>query len=100
MLHGALPPGDAAPRSRRDRADLALRGPDRSIREESGAGKREAGGAGKTYSIAVLPGDGVGPEGIAGAERGLEAAGGRLGIPFTPQRFPIGAAGVAAAGGP
>jgi len=54
----------------------------------------------KTYSIAVLPGDGIGPEVIAEAERALEAAGDRFGIPFTLQRFPIGAAGVAAAGDP
>ena len=54
----------------------------------------------KTYSIAVLPGDGIGPEVIAEAERALETAGDRFGIEFTLQRFPIGAAGVAAAGDP
>ena len=54
----------------------------------------------KTYTIAVLPGDGIGPEVIAQAERALEAAGERFGIEFTLQRFPLGAAGVAAAGDP
>jgi len=54
----------------------------------------------KTYTIAVLPGDGIGPEVIAEAERALEAAGDRFGIEFTLRRFPVGAAGVAAAGDP
>src|SRR3989441_6087748 len=61
---------------------------------------RDAGGAVKTHTIAVLPGDGIGPEVIAEAERALEAVGDRFGIDFTLRRFPIGAAGVAAAGGP
>jgi len=52
----------------------------------------------KQYSVAVLPGDGIGPEVIAQAERALEAAGERFGIEFTLRRFPLGAAGVAAAG--
>jgi len=52
------------------------------------------------YSIAVLPGDGIGPEVIAEAERALEAAGERFAIEFTLRRFPLGAAGVAAAGDP
>ena len=54
----------------------------------------------KQYSIAVLPGDGIGPEVIAEAERTLEAVGDRFGIGFALRRFPIGAAGVAAAGDP
>ena len=54
----------------------------------------------KSYSIAVLPGDGIGPEVIAEAERALEAAGDRFGIEFTLRRFPVGAAGVAAGGDP
>jgi len=54
----------------------------------------------KQYSIAVLPGDGIGPEVIAEAERTLLAVGERCGIEFTLRRFPIGAAGVAAAGDP
>src|SRR5437773_11774177 len=61
---------------------------------------RDAGSVVKTYTIAVLPGDGIGPEVIAQAERALEAAGERFGIEFTLRRFPLGAAGVAAAGGP
>jgi 3-isopropylmalate dehydrogenase len=54
----------------------------------------------KTYTIAVLPGDGIGPEVIAEAERAIEAVGERFGIGFTLRRFPVGAAGVAAAGDP
>ena len=54
----------------------------------------------KQYSIAVLPGAGIGPEVIAEAERALQAVGDRFGLDFTLQRFPIGAAGVAAAGDP
>src|SRR3989454_4525162 len=61
---------------------------------------RDAGGAVKTHTLAVLPGDGIGPEVIAEAERALEAVGDRFGIDFTLRRFPIGAAGVAAAGDP
>src|SRR2546428_12145024 len=61
---------------------------------------RDAGGAVKTHTIAVLPGDGIGPEVIAEAERMLTAVGDRFGIDFTLRRFPIGAAGVAAAGDP
>src|SRR2546428_7069378 len=61
---------------------------------------RDAGGAVKTHTIAVLPGDGIGPEVIAEAERALEAVGDRFGVDFTLRRFPIGAAGVAAAGDP
>src|SRR5439155_1696353 len=83
------------PRPRRDRADLARRGPDRGVRKQPGCGMREAGRVVKTYTIAVLPGDGIGPEVIAEAERALEAAGDRFGIEFTLRRFPVGAAGVA-----
>jgi 3-isopropylmalate dehydrogenase len=54
----------------------------------------------KTYTIAVLPGDGIGPEVIAEAERALEAVAERFRLDVTLQRFPVGAAGVAAAGDP
>jgi len=54
----------------------------------------------KTYTIAVLPGDGIGPEVTAEGERVLQAAGQRFGITFTLSHFPVGAAGVAAAGDP
>ncbi len=52
------------------------------------------------YTIAVLPGDGIGPEVTAEAERVLRAAGTRFGIQLTTPHFPVGAAGVAAAGDP
>lgn len=54
----------------------------------------------KTFSIAVLPGDGIGPEVIAPAVRVLEAVGERFGIGFAFATFPVGAAGVAAANDP
>src|SRR2546425_6778777 len=54
----------------------------------------------KGYTIAVLPGDGIGPEVTAEAERVLRAAGTRFGIQLTTPHFPVGAAGVAAAGDP
>ena len=54
----------------------------------------------KEYSIAVLPGDGIGPEVTAAAQRVLLAAGQGFGITFTLSHLPVGAAGVAAAGDP
>jgi 3-isopropylmalate dehydrogenase len=50
--------------------------------------------------IALLPGDGIGPEVVAGALTVLRAAGARFGLRFDLQEYPIGAAGVAAAGDP
>ena len=52
------------------------------------------------YSVAVLPGDGIGPEVTAEAERVLRAAGQRFDVSFTMSHVPIGAAGVASAGDP
>src|SRR6266480_65765 len=54
----------------------------------------------KTYSIAVLPGDGIGPEVIAQAVRVLEAVGERFEIGFVLDTFPVGAAGVRTANDP
>ena len=54
----------------------------------------------RPYTIAVLPGDGIGPEVVAEAEQVLEVVGERFGIRFILQRFAVGAAGVAAAGDP
>jgi 3-isopropylmalate dehydrogenase len=50
----------------------------------------------KTYTIAVLPGDGIGPEVIAQAVRVLEAVGERFEISFALDTFPVGAAAVGA----
>src|SRR2546425_11035428 len=50
----------------------------------------------KTYAIAVLPGDGIGPEVIAQAVRVPEAVGEPFDIRFTLETLPVGAAGVAA----
>lgn len=54
----------------------------------------------KTHSIAVLPGDGIGPEVIAQAVRVLGAVGERFDLRFAFETLPIGAAGVAAAHDP
>lgn len=54
----------------------------------------------KTFSIAVLPGDGIGPEVIAQAVRVLEAVGERFDARFALTTLPVGAAGVAAARNP
>jgi len=54
----------------------------------------------KTYAIAVLPGDGIGPEVIAQAVRVLEAVSERFDVRFTLETLPVGAAGVAAANDP
>jgi 3-isopropylmalate dehydrogenase len=52
------------------------------------------------YRVAVLPGDGIGPEVTAEAVRVLEAAGERFGFGLELEYCAIGAAGVAAAGEP
>ena len=54
----------------------------------------------KTYSIAALPGDGIGPEVIAQAVRVLDAVGERFDLRFALETFPIGAAAVAVAKNP
>ena len=54
----------------------------------------------KQYRIAVLGGDGIGPEVTGEAVRVLQAAGERFGLEFALSQFPVGAAGVAAAGDP
>ena len=48
----------------------------------------------KTYSIAVLPGDGIGPEVIAQAVRVLEAVAERFELRFEFDTLPVGGAGV------
>ncbi|HEY6155819.1 MAG TPA: 3-isopropylmalate dehydrogenase [Gemmatimonadales bacterium] len=54
----------------------------------------------KQYHIAVLAGDGIGPEVTGEAVRVLQAAGERFGLEFRLSHHPVGAAGVAAAGDP
>ena len=54
----------------------------------------------KTYTIAVLPGDGIGPEVIAQAERVLRAVAERFGIRLGLEQHPMGGAGVRSAGDP
>jgi 3-isopropylmalate dehydrogenase len=54
----------------------------------------------KTFSLAVLPGDGIGPEVIAQAVRVLQAVGERFAIRFVLETLPVGAAGIAAANEP
>ena len=52
------------------------------------------------FNIVVLPGDGIGPEVTAEAERVLRAVEARFHVPLALVRFPIGAAAVAASGDP
>lgn len=54
----------------------------------------------RRFTIAVLPGDGIGPEVIAEAERVLEAVRERFSVKIDLRHFPIGAAAVAVAGDP
>ena len=54
----------------------------------------------KTYCIAVLAGDGIGPEVTAQAVRVLEAVGERFELRFALEAFPVGAAGVASSKNP
>jgi 3-isopropylmalate dehydrogenase len=54
----------------------------------------------KAYHIAVLAGDGIGPEVTGEAVRVLQAAGERFGLEFRLSHHPVGATGVAAAGDP
>jgi len=54
----------------------------------------------RRYDVAVLPGDGVGPEVIAAAERVLEAAAATTGIGLRLEHLPFGAAAVHATGEP
>jgi 3-isopropylmalate dehydrogenase len=50
------------------------------------------------FTVVVLPGDGIGPEVTAEAVRTLEAVGDLYGYRILTSEYPIGAAGVAAAG--
>jgi 3-isopropylmalate dehydrogenase len=52
------------------------------------------------FTIAVLPGDGIGPEVIAEAERVLAAVSEHFDVKLALSRYPIGAAAVASAGDP
>ena len=54
----------------------------------------------KSFCIAVLPGDGIGPEVIAQAVRVLDAVAERFEIRFSFETLPVGAAGVAVANDP
>jgi 3-isopropylmalate dehydrogenase len=54
----------------------------------------------KQYTIAVLPGDGIGPEVTGEAVRVLEAVGERCGLRFALSTYPVGGAGVHATGDP
>jgi 3-isopropylmalate dehydrogenase len=45
---------------------------------------------GKNYKIALIPGDGTGPEVVAEGVKALEAVGSRLGIAFSFTRFDVG----------
>lgn len=53
-----------------------------------------------THTIAVLPGDGIGPEIVAQAIKTLHAIESRFGLSFTLEMAPIGGAGIDSAGVP
>ena len=55
-------------------------------------------GTGTTYRIALIPGDGVGPEVVAGAVHVLEAAGRRFGFGFEWTELVVGGAAIDAYG--
>ncbi|HKF85817.1 MAG TPA: 3-isopropylmalate dehydrogenase [Candidatus Limnocylindrales bacterium] len=63
-------------------------------------GPRDArgGGPGLTYRVALIPGDGVGPEVVAGAVHVLEAVGRRFGFGFAWHELTVGGAGIDAYG--
>ena len=61
-------------------------------------GTAEGSGPAVTYRVALVPGDGVGPEVIAGAVRVLEAVGDRFGFGFAWQELTIGGAAIDAYG--
>src|SRR5256712_6621832 len=54
----------------------------------------------KEWTIAVLPGDGIGPEVTAEAARALEAVAERFGLGLVMSWYAVGAAGGGAGGGP
>jgi len=54
----------------------------------------------KQYTIAVLPGDGIGPEVIGQARRVLDAVAARYDLRFDTREYPVGAAAVRVAGDP
>jgi 3-isopropylmalate dehydrogenase len=54
----------------------------------------------KPYTIAVLPGDGIGPEVIGQARRVLDAVAARYDLRFDTREYPVGAAAVRVAGDP
>ena len=61
-------------------------------------GTADGSGPAVTYRIALVPGDGVGPEVIAGAVHVLEAVGARFGFGFAWQELTIGGAAIDAYG--
>jgi 3-isopropylmalate dehydrogenase len=62
------------------------------------SGGARDGRAAVTYRIALIPGDGVGPEVVAGAVHVLEAVGRRFGFGFAWQELTVGGAGIDAYG--
>jgi 3-isopropylmalate dehydrogenase len=60
----------------------------------------DLGGAGSTYRIALIPGDGVGREVVAGAVEVLEAVGRAFGFGFRWDELVVGGAGIDAYGVP
>ena len=85
------------------RRDMLLRGLDeigRTLLQEDRIAAFEASSESlvKRFTVAVLPGDGIGPEVTAEAVRVLRAAGDLFGYEFDTAEYPVGAAGVDVAG--
>jgi 3-isopropylmalate dehydrogenase len=65
---------------------------------EAGVADGASTGAATTYRVALIPGDGVGPEVVAGTVSVLEAVGARFGFGFEWQTLTVGGAGIDAWG--
>jgi 3-isopropylmalate dehydrogenase len=64
----------------------------------AGTSAATGGASGTTYRVALIPGDGVGPEVLAGAVHVLEAVGRRFGFGFEWTELVVGGAGIDAYG--
>src|SRR6185295_13060565 len=85
----AEPQGLPQPARREDRDDQG-HGTGRS-RQREGPRVSAGGDSGRSYAVAVLPGDGIGPEVIDEAEATLQAVAEQCGFGVTTERFEVGA---------
>src|SRR5690606_3067779 len=99
LQHGRLPLRVTPRGARRDRPYPAAGAGDRRLRAPPRRARRPL-RLMTVHRIAVLPGDGIGPEVIAAGLAVLRAAGERHGLRLDLVEYPMGAAGVAAHGDP